>query len=129
MGMAKRSGPETANCRSTERRDVHADIIDTDQGDPRDHRQGAVIVEITPWFAENRTDWSHTNAWQHASYHGGYSGTNHGTPERVRIYGFLFYDNPHAGDGLVGTTRGTAWEVHPITRIEVLLNGSWTEIQ
>lgn len=29
----------------------------------------------------------------------------------------------------VGTWRGTAWEVHPITRIEVLENGQWRSIE
>ena len=34
-----------------------------------------------------------------------------------------------SGDGSVGTWRGTAWEVHPITRIEVLENGTWRSIE
>jgi hypothetical protein len=38
----------------------------------------------------------------------------------------FFFDEAHA----TGATswRGTAWEVHPITKIEVFENGTWKEI-
>jgi hypothetical protein len=73
--------------------------------------------------------WTTTAIGQFASYRGGYSGTNHGLPGRIRVYGWLYYESPHAGDGSVGTWRGTAWEVHPITRIEVFDNGAWRSIE
>lgn len=50
-------------------------------------------------------------------------------PGRVRIYGWLFFDNWHAADGSVGTWRGSAWEIHPITRIEIWENGAWKLLQ
>jgi hypothetical protein len=78
---------------------------------------------------EESTAWTTSTFGQSASYRGGYSGTNHGPPGRVRVYGWLFYDDPHAGDGSVGTWRGTAWEVHPITRVEVFENGQWKSIE
>ena len=44
-----------------------------------------------------------------------------GTDTPVRIWGWLFYDATHLGERY----RGTPWEVHPITRIEVCC---WREI-
>ncbi len=36
---------------------------------------------------------------------------------RVRISGWLLYDYPHARD--IGNWRASAWEIHPVTLIEV----------
>lgn len=110
--------------------DLHMDIVGNDTEDPKDHRNEVVVSEVTPWFSEQISAWTNTNLGKHATYRGDYSGTNHGAPTAVRIYGWLFFDNWHAGgDGTLGTTRGTVWEVHPITRIEVFQNGAWTIVQ
>jgi len=48
------------------------------------------------------------------------------TGRRVRFEGWLFFDAFHAGEsentapGRVNNWRATAWELHPITKIEVL---------
>ena len=129
LAMEKNGGEESVNCGSTTRLDIHVEIVGTDATDPKANRDAHVVTEVTPWFRETITAWTTSTLGQFASYRGGYSGTNHGPPSRVRVYGWLFYDNPHAGDGSVGTWRGTAWEVHPITRIEVLENGTWKSIE
>jgi hypothetical protein len=47
-------------------------------------------------------------------------------PSQVRISGWLMYDWVHKC--AIGTQRATAWEVHPITRIEVQTNGRWVDV-
>jgi len=114
LAMEKNGGPESVNCGSSTRKDIHMEIVATDVIDPKTNREAHVVTEVTPWFREAITAWTTSALGQFASYRGGYSGTNHG---------------PHAGDGSVGTWRGTAWEVHPITRIEVLDSGMWRSIE
>jgi len=46
---------------------------------------------------------------------------------QVRISGWLAYDFEHLN--VVGTQRATVWEVHPITKIEVLKNGQWVDLE
>ena len=128
IGMVKRGGSESTNCGSSTRKDLHIDMTAVST-DPKSNRDEHVVVEVTPWFSETFTGWTSAALGQFASYRGGYSGTNHGTPTKARIYGWLYFDNPHASDGSVGTWRGTAWEVHPVTRIEVLDGGEWRVIQ
>lgn len=48
--------------------------------------------------------------------------------KEVRISGWLMYDFQHLG--VVGQQRGTVWEVHPITKIEVQdAGGNWVNIE
>jgi hypothetical protein len=67
---------------------------------------------------------------------GGKEGVNCGSTTRLDIHmelvdtdGYMFFDDAHAKDGSVGTWRGTEWEVHPITRIEVMENGGWKTLE
>ena len=127
--MVKNGGQESVNCDSSTRLDIHMEVVGMDAVDPRSNRDTHVVTEVTPWFRQTITSWTTSTLGQFASYRGGYSGTMHGPPGRIRVYGWLFYDNPHAGDGSVGTWRGTAWEVHPITRIEVFETGQWRSVE
>jgi hypothetical protein len=36
-------------------------------------------------------------------------------------------DSEHTGD--VGKERATVWEVHPITKIEIQVNGAWKDLE
>jgi hypothetical protein len=123
--MLKKRAP-IATLRSA--RILHFEIMPSDQGDPQTRRDEIIITEITQWFREAVSVWTTANLGQFASYRNGYGGSMQGPPTRVRVYGWLFYDDPHSGDGSVGTWRGTAWEIHPVTRIEVFENVNWREI-
>jgi hypothetical protein len=48
------------------------------------------------------------------------------TNTQVRISGWLLFDLEHVN--VVGKQRATAWEIHPITRIEVKQNGQWIDL-
>src|SRR2546421_341843 len=49
-----------------------------------------------------------------------------GTNTKVRISGWLTLDQEHPEQ--IGKTRGTLWEIHPITRIEIFKDNRWTAL-
>lgn len=129
FAMAKDGGKEGTNCGSGTRTDIHMEIVATDAEDPKTNRNQHVITEVTPWFHDAISAWTKENIGKYAAYLDGYKGNMLRQPTKVRIYGWLFYDEAHVGDGSVGKWRGTSWEIHPITRIEVFENGAWKIIQ
>jgi len=114
----KMGGIETVNChaRSPHGRDTHIDLTVT-PSDAHDER-GHVIVEVTPrWraaMARSRVDWE-TDALRQRLL-----------GRCVRITGWLLFDREHRGESEntarpgASVWRATAWEIHPITRIETL---------
>jgi hypothetical protein len=134
--LAYAGPPETTNCASTDFHDWHLELF----AQPADHppRIGdptPVICEITP-----RT--------QNAIYHAdirvqslaafirapdlSYEPTGH-PARKIRVTGNLIWDDEHNGAADVGGTiqslgankfhhpwRTTAWEIHPVTKIELL---------
>lgn len=69
-------------------------------------RDRQIVTEVTPHFRPPRTGWS---------LDGLVALCQRGA--RVRVSGWLLYDYP--GMRGVGDWRATAWEIHPITRLEV----------
>jgi hypothetical protein len=127
LAMAKAGGSEGVNCKSTTRIDTHLELVDTDAQDPKTNRTRHVVAEVTPWFHAAVPEWTTAAIGQLASYVGGYSaGSESQPPTEIRVYGYLFFDEAHAAGA--ESWRGTAWEVHPITKIEVFRNGEWKEI-
>jgi hypothetical protein len=128
--------PETTNCGSPVFHDWHLEIF----AEPSDHapREGdptPIICEITP-----RTEQRICRAGvriqslaeffrlQDVSYHA----TGH-KAQKVRVTGYLTWDDDHNGSADVGSTvqwfskngfhhpwRSTAWEIHPVMKIETL---------
>ncbi|MEO7970181.1 MAG: hypothetical protein ABI698_02700 [bacterium] len=99
------SGPlEAANCFC--RRDVHIMI------GPRPDSPGReqVVLEVTPRMATTKE----LESLQQL------------TGRRVSFEGWLFFDGLHAGEaentapGKVNNWRATGWELHPLTKIEIL---------
>ncbi len=128
--------PESTNCASVDLHDWHLEVFEK----PSDHPPRAgdptpVVCEITP-----RT--------QNAIYKSGirlldlaafmrrpdlsYEATGH-PAKKIRLTGYLLWDDDHNGAADVGPTiqsaaenrfhnpwRSTAWEIHPVLKIEVL---------
>lgn len=46
--------------------------------------------------------------------------------DSVRISGYLLFDPSHANH--LGRFRGTMWEIHPVTRIEIFRDGRWRDL-
>ena len=107
-------GIEAANCYSYDERDVHIHVA------PRADapRSEWVVLEVTPrarmWAVETGGD------WRAAALRDELVG------RRCRFEGMLLFDREHAGEsentapGGRGNWRATAWELHPVTSIEVL---------
>ena len=107
-------GIEAANCYAYDERDVHIHVA------PRADapRSEWVVVEVTPrarsWVIEWGRDWSA------AALRSELIG------RRCRFEGWLLFDREHADEsentapGSRGNWRATAWELHPVTSIEVL---------
>ena len=76
------------------------------QCNPPGPRGGQIVTEVTPPFQPPKTGWSYEaldGLCQRQA--------------RVRISGWLLHDYPHLKD--VGAWRASAWEIHPVTKIEV----------
>jgi len=104
-----KEGSESCNCGSTQFVDHHMWLAPT----AATGRTKAMVVEISP------RAWAKHPAWK----------TN--TPfnplikskTKVRMTGWLTFDQEH--NEQVGKTRGTLWEVHPVTQVQVLKGGKW----
>src|SRR6266404_1404237 len=128
--------PETTNCGDEKFHDWHLEIFDK----PSDHAPQVgdptpIICEITP-----RTERIiYRDGVRIQSLAGffrlpdaSYRATGHAA-QKVRVTGYLFWDDEHNGSADVGSTvqdfskngfhhpwRSTAWEVHPVIKIEQL---------
>jgi hypothetical protein len=107
-------GKEYCNCRYTVATEVDWHLYLTKQ--PEQQISQAIVIETTPrvrashpaWTVDKLTPWL--------------DGT-----DPVRISGWLMLDPEHANQ--VGQFRGTIWEIHPITKIEVWKNGGWVDLE
>jgi hypothetical protein len=107
-------GDESCNCEYThvENHDVHLAFT----ADPGEGENNAVVMEITPRIKRNKQHWAHK--WLQPSE------DDH---RPVRISGWLMMDPKHPE--AIGNYRHTLWEVHPITKIEVLDGSSWKDVE
>lgn len=110
----REGGVESTNGFSFFRRDTHIEVgLRTDS--PPSER---VILEVTPPMR----DWAkgHGMDWSHAALARELKG------RRCRFEGWLLFDLNHTNEsentmpGHASNWRATAWEIHPVTRIEVL---------
>ena len=109
----ERGGVEKANCLSFSRRDVHIHVAARADAPPTE----TLVVEVTPRFMDaaraRGEDWSY-DALRRAL-----------TRRRCRFEGWLLFDRDHADEsentapGNPVDWRATAWELHPVTRIEI----------
>jgi hypothetical protein len=109
-----RAGIELANCYSPCRRDIHINVAlrpDAPSGEQ-------MVLEVTPYFerlaAVDGVDWSERKLKEML------------LGRWCRFEGWLFFDLGHAKESTNTFEEGseiwraTAWELHPITRIEVI---------
>jgi hypothetical protein len=134
--LAYAGPPETTNCASTDFHDWHLELFDK----PLDHAPQIgdptpIICEITP-----RTQSAIYRDNIRVQTLAGFirapdltiEPTGH-TARRIRVTGYLLWDDEHNGSADVGTTirsigankyhqpwRSTAWEIHPVIKIEAL---------
>ena len=113
----KVGGVETVNCRASDpqHRDTHIELVLDPMNSSANHR---VIVEVTPrarvLAGERGEDWS-ANALR-----------DHMQGRWVRVRGWLFFDSEHetqsvnTAPGRARDWRATAWEIHPVTSLEVV---------
>lgn len=110
----KESGPETPNCHGTDNDYVDWHVwITAGAGEDRTR---AIVIEPTPRVrVPKHPNWTVAQIKQIAK-----------AQLPVRISGWLFYDPEHPDQ--IGQTRGTIWEIHPVTDMEVLDNGAWVSL-
>ena len=107
-------GVEAANCYSYRERDTHVHVAPR-AGAPRAEW---LVVEVTPRARERARargqDWSAEALRREL------------VGRRCRFEGWLLFDREHADEsentapGARGNWRATAWELHPVTAVEVL---------
>ena len=110
---ARKEGEESCNCHGADddQRDFHVWLTQNANED----RGRSIVVEVTPRLRFKHPAWT-TEALGEISR----------DARRVMISGWLMLDPEHPDQ--VGRTRGTIWEIHPITKIEVEQNGRWVSL-
>src|SRR6266513_2416123 len=134
--LAYAGPPETTNCSNAIFHDWHLEILEN----PSDHAPQAgdptpIICEITP-RTEQRLYRDGVRIQSLAGFFrlrdASYQATGH-KAKKVRVTGYLLWDDDHNGSADVGSTiqdfskngfhhpwRSTAWEIHPVMKIEVV---------
>jgi hypothetical protein len=101
---------ESCNCSRKDLQDIHIDVVlkKTDAPNKRKH----VIVEITPKFQGTLGNLKDVKTQIKGQW--------------VKFTGWLFYDSVHANAAEntapkhKGNWRATAWEVHPVSKFEIV---------
>lgn len=105
---------ESTNCYSFMRRDTHIEVALRLDAPPRER----VILEVTPRMRDRAK--GQGRDWSTAALTGELVG------HWCRFEGWLLFDSGHAGEaentapGRAGNWRATAWELHPVTHLEVV---------
>ena len=110
----RQEGKEYCNCERADLHDVHMWIVES-VGDPQDK---SVVMELTPRWRAANSGWKVKTLTHLKNQHA-----------HIRITGWLMFDQEHP-EQLPNSTgkRGTLWEIHPVTKIEVFTNGQWQEL-
>lgn len=108
-----RETAEPSNCGSTEPQNEDIELFLAQRPGTTDG-QRIILGEITPRWRAAYTSWRPANLRAVAK------------GNRIRITGWLLYDQESFGETHGGTA--TPWEIEPITKVEVLRNGSWTNL-
>ena len=134
--LAYAGPPESTNCGSIDIHDWHLEVF----AQPGDHPPqigdpAPIICEITP-RTQNAIYRDHIRMQELAAFIRApdlsYEPTRH-PARKIRLTGYLLWDDDHNGGADVGSTirsiaankyhqpwRSTAWEIHPVVKIEAL---------
>jgi hypothetical protein len=129
FAMTKKAGEEGVNCSKPDRLDLRMELVNELVADPKLTRKSHMVAEASPWFQAQVAAWTVSNLGKYSSYKNGFADPLQRPPTQIRVYGHLFFDEAHAYDGSVGTIRGTAWEIHPVVRIEIRDGTEWKTIE
>jgi hypothetical protein len=136
--LAYAGPPETTNCGDETFHDWHLEIFEK----PSDHAPQVgdptpIICEITPRteriiYRDGVRIQSLTGFFRLSD--ASYRATGHAA-QKVRVTGYLMWDDQHNSSAEVGSTiqrigrnglhqpwRSTAWEIHPVMKVEVIRN-------
>jgi hypothetical protein len=119
----KQQGKESTNCGGTgNMADNHLWLVDeaaqvdlTNNQTIRKSKAKATVVEITPRWRASNSGWEIKTIQKLINQ-----------KAKFRITGWLMLDPEHTDQ--IGKTRGGIWEIHPITKIEVLSGNQWDEL-
>ncbi len=76
----------------------------------------SVVAEASPYWQGE-----HADTWQM-----GFIGPMVKDHFKVRVSGWLLYNPEHPEQ--LGKTRGTLWEIHPVTKVEIWNGETWREL-
>jgi hypothetical protein len=111
LAQVREEGPEACNGKSDIYLDFHLWITES----PYQNKNTGIVVEAIPFWKEQFPAWKFDMfeklAFEHA---------------KVRVTGWILWDQEHGDE--VGKSRGSCWEVHPITKFEVYSGGRWQEL-
>lgn len=107
---ARESGRESANGNSDKYRDYHLWIVQ-EKNEPR---SSSVIAEVTPRIKATKPSWTIENFVKLSNKR-----------TKVKVTGWLMWDEEHPEE--VGKSRGSQWEIHPMTKLEIFEKGEWKE--
>jgi hypothetical protein len=111
IARVKEEGAESSNGKSEIYHDFHIWLTDA----PGMDKSTGIIVEAIPFWKEQYPAWQLTEFEKLAYDH-----------TKVRVSGWILWDEEH--DDEVGKSRGSSWEIHPITKFEVFSEGGWQNL-
>jgi hypothetical protein len=134
LGLAYAGPPETTNCASTDFHDWHLEIFEKPiEHPPQPGDATPIICEITP-RTQNAIFRDGIRIQELAGFFRRWDATYEPTghkAQKVRITGYLLWDDEHNGAADIGTAvktiapnkfhnpwRSVAWEIHPVLKIE-----------
>jgi len=103
-------GPESSNCKESTKTDKNGDVHMFIGLVPNAVKRNCMIVEVTPSFKQLHPNYDFSTMKK----------------QKVRVYGYLMYDFEHTGNSVNYCKscrlvwRKTCWEIHPVTKIELL---------
>ena len=108
----KQTGPETCNGKNDSLRDYHIWI----GASPDDVKSSSLIIEITPYYKELHPEWRLRYLQALCEQH-----------SKVRVSGWILWDEEHPEE--VDKSRGSQWEIHPVTTFEIYTAGAWSNLR